>query len=250
MDRLRYFTYHGEPLFERINALYESNADGTPLRIHDGGASHHFAGKKDSKLLKNLKKAYRNIVEPSGKITKSKSIGSLFGWKGFRNTQFVQTLFSWCQYFREYEHNALITTDEYVFEVKKKDIENIDKTIIGTRVGNQWAVNTSFLKRSHEGNVLDPSTECNMETANGAGLRDGKPLGSLSDVRLWHARFNHPGITYMKKVNKIYNLGLSNKDIDAFYSGPICIACVAGKIQRQIIKSSTPKTFDGRGWHF
>lgn len=244
MDLLPYFTYHGEPLLERVNALYELNADGLPLRIHDGGASHHFAGIEDSKRLKNLKKAHREIVEPSGKITHSKSIGSLFGWKGFRNTEFVQTLFSWCQYFRRYKHKALITTDKYVFEANNKDIDSIDKTVIGTRVGNQWAVNTSFLKRSHEGNTIEPLPNCNMESANGAGLRDGKPLGSLSDVRLWHARFNHPGITYMKKVNKTYNLGLSNKDIDAFYSGPTCIACVAGKIQRRIVKASTPKTFD------
>ena len=231
-------------MVERVNALYESNPDGTPMRIHDGGASHHFAGKEDSKRLKNLKKARRNIIEPSGKITQSKSIGSLFGWKGFRNTQFVQTLFSWCQYFREYKNNALITTDKFVFEVHNKDIENIEKTIIGTRVGNQWAVNTSFIKRSHEENLIAPSPKCNMESANGAGLRDGKPIGKLSDVRLWHARFNHPGITYMKKVNKEYNLKLHNKDIDAFYSGPNCPGCVAGKIQRKINKESTPKTFD------
>ena len=114
------------------------------MRIHDGGASHHFAGREDSKRLRNSKPANKEIMEPSGKITTSKSIGSLFGWNGFRNTQFVQTLFSWCQYFKEYKHHALITTDESVFEVKKKDIDSLDKTIIGTRVGNQWAVNTSF----------------------------------------------------------------------------------------------------------
>ena len=184
INRIRYFTYHGEPILDRVNALFESNYDGTPLRIHNSGASHHFAGTIDSKSLKNLRRVNKKIIEPSGKITKSKFIGSLFGWKGFRNTQFVQTLFSWCHYFKEYSHNALITTDKFVFEVREKDIADLLKTIIGTRVGNQWAVNTSFIKRSHEASQIEPSPNCNMESAYGAGLRDGKPMGALSDVRL------------------------------------------------------------------
>ena len=237
--------YHGEPVIESVNALYEASQEGKPVQIHDIGASHHFAGSRDSKRLKDLRKATRNIVEPSGKITKATSIGSLFEWKGFRKCPtFLQTLFSWCQYFNKYPDNALVTTNKHVYEIRKRDIKDIQKNIIGTRVGNQWAVNTSFLKRSHEANVIEPTENCNMETACGAGLADGKPMGALSDVRLWHARFNHPGITYMKKVNKTYSLGLENKDIDAFYQGAKCPGCIAGKIQRSIKRTSTPKEFD------
>jgi hypothetical protein len=75
--------YHGEPVIESVNALYEASQEGKPVQIHDIGASHHFAGTRDSKRLKDLRKAKRNIVEPSGKITKATSMGLLFEWRGF-----------------------------------------------------------------------------------------------------------------------------------------------------------------------
>ena len=195
-------------------------------------------------------------MEPSGKISKSKWIGSLHGWSDFRKTGFVQTLFSWISYFRKYENlpienrKALYTTTTNVFEVNEKDLLHIPKRTIGTRINNQWAVHDEFIERpdeayaraSHARIMLENPTE-DTERASGAGLTDGKPMGALSDVRLWHNRFNHPGITYMKIVNKREGLGLKNKDIDAFYNGACCVGCL-GKIQKAIHKISTPKLYD------
>ena len=141
-------------------------------------------------------------------------------------------------YFQRKPNKTLCATRDAIYEADASDLDGVVKRQVGTfcEESQQWAVHESFLKNDDEDDIA---------TALGAGLSDGKPTGKLKDVRLWHARLGHPGRSYMKKANKEYpEMNLTNAQIDEFYKGAVCPACAAGKIQKQTIKKSTPKTLD------
>jgi len=167
-ERIVYLQYNGEPVFDFAANTFEVDKEGYPLRIHDIGATQDFAGKHDRKLLTDLKKKQSHISEPSGKITRSNYTGKLFEIPDVRDTKFAQTLISWAAYFKRNNNKqkALVTTSEHVFEVSKQYIENMPKNVIGTRIGNQWAVHTDFLKANKKFYLKNQQQELDYMMAN------------------------------------------------------------------------------------